>query len=59
MNMNFIKKHSLRLLIFVPFAFVIGYVLISNVLVSRMVYQHLDRYATNLAEKNTRPWIPL
>ncbi|MCQ2202262.1 MAG: methyl-accepting chemotaxis protein [Bacteroidales bacterium] len=49
--MNFIKKHSLRLLIFAPFAFVIGYVLISNILVSRMVYQHLDSYATNLAEK--------
>lgn len=49
--MNFIRKHGLRLLIFAPFAFVIGYVLISNVLVSRMVYRHLDNYAIDLAEK--------
>lgn len=49
--MNFIKKHSLKLLIFTPFVLVIAYVIISDMLISTMVYKHLSGYATELAQK--------
>ena len=51
MNMNFLRRYSLKYLIFIPFAVVVAYVLISDVLVSRMVRLYLQDYATELAHK--------